>query len=50
MFLVILTVFLASRGEAEEKLFAKQTIHFRDLAKGEDENCFGKELKESMHS
>ena len=39
---VILTVFLASRGETEEKLFAKQTIHFRDLAKGEYENVLKK--------
>ncbi len=48
MILVILTVFLGSRGVVEEKLFCKQTIHFRDLAKGEDENCFEKGFRETI--
>jgi hypothetical protein len=42
------TVFLGFRGVVEEKMFCKQTIHFRDLAKGEDENCFEKELRKTI--
>ncbi len=38
--LVVLSVFLGSRGAAEGELFPKQTIHFRDHAKGEDEELF----------
>ncbi len=40
MISVMLTVFLGSREAAEDGLFSKQTIHFRDLAKGEDGKLF----------
>ena len=50
MILVILTVFLASRGAAEEKncLRSKQSIS-ETSQKGEDGDYFEKELKGTIH-